>query len=298
MGRFEELVKGKPLLEFPDNYIVIDIETTGLDPVKDCIMEISAVKYRKNRKVDEYVVLISIDRRVPLHITELTGITNEMLEGALDITSALQGFIDFVGEDILVGYNVPFDLAFLTTASERYLLRGIFNDYVDVMQIAMEKLPFLGRAKQIVVAKYFGISTEGSHRALNDCEICNGCFQKLKELSVPLYNMPDKQVLLEVLPDAQVNKPFLGKKFLFMGCLYKWYIKNLSDVVEKLGGIVCSDAYSLPDIVVVGTADQAVLESKEFLRLIELKASGGELALLKDGSFVKGLIDRGFVSNL
>ena len=298
MGRFEELVKGKPLLEFPDNYIVIDIETTGLDPVKDCIMEISAVKYRKNRKVDEYVVLISIDRRVPLHITELTGITNEMLEGALDITSALQGFIDFVGEDILVGYNVPFDLAFLTTASERYLLRGIFNDYVDVMQIAMEKLPFLGRAKQIVVAKYFGLDTEGSHRALNDCEICNGCFQKLKELSVPLYNMPDKQVLLEVLPDAQVNKPFLGKKFLFMGCLYKWYIKNLSDVVEKLGGIVCSDAYSLPDIVVVGTADQAVLESKEFLRLIELKASGGELALLKDGSFVKGLIDRGFVSNL
>ena len=297
MGRFEELVKGKPLVEFPGSYIVVDIETTGLDPVQDCIMEISAVKYRKNRKVDEYVVLISIDRRVPLHITELTGITNEMLEGALDITSALQGFIDFVGEDILVGYNVPFDLAFLTTASERYLLRGIFNDYVDVMQIAMEKLPFLGRAKQIVVAKYFGLDTEGSHRALNDCEICNGCFQKLKELSVPLYNMPDKQVLLEVLPDAQANKPFLGKKFLFMGCLYKWYIKNLIDVVEKLGGIVCSDAYSLPDIVVVGTADQAVLESKEFLSLIELKKSGGVLALLKDGSFVKGLIDRGFVSN-
>ena len=49
MGRFEELVKGKPILEFPDSYIVVDIETTGLDPVKDCIMEISAVKYRKNR---------------------------------------------------------------------------------------------------------------------------------------------------------------------------------------------------------------------------------------------------------
>ena len=298
MGRFEELVKGKPILEFPDSYIVVDIETTGLDPVKDCIMEISAVKYRKNRKVDDYVVLIKIDRRVPLHITELTGITNEMLEGALDVTFALQRFIDFIGDDILVGYNVPFDLAFLTIASERYLLRSIFNDYIDVMQIAMEKLPFLGRTKQIVVAKYFGIGTEGSHRALNDCEICNGCYQKLKELSVPLYSMPDKQILFEALPGAQVNKPFLGKKFLFMGCLYKWYIKNLMDVVEKLGGIVCSDASSFADIVVVGTADQAVLESKEFLSLIELKKSGGEVALLKDGSFVKGLIDRGFVSDL
>lgn len=297
MGRFEELVKGKPILDFPDNYIVVDIETTGLDPVKDCIMEISAVKYRKNRKVDDYVVLIKIDRRVPLHITELTGITNEMLEGALDVTFALQGFIDFIGEDILVGYNVPFDLAFINYASERYCLRSIFNDYIDVMQIAMEKLPFLGRAKQIVVAKYFGLDIEGSHRAFTDCEICNGCYQKLKELSVPLYSMPVKQVLLEVLPDVQANKPFLGKKFLFMGCLYKWYIKNLIDVVEKLGSTVCSDVSSLPDIVVVGTADQAVLESKEFLSLIELKKSGRKIALLKDGSFVKGLIDRGFVSN-
>ena len=298
MSRFEELVKGKPILDFPDNYIVVDIETTGLDPVKDCIMEISAVKYRKNRKVDDYVVLIKIDRRVPLHITELTGITNEMLEGALDVTFALQRFIDFIGDDILVGYNVPFDLAFLTIASERYLLRSIFNDYIDVMQIAMEKLPFLGRTKQIVVAKYFGIGTEGSHRALNDCEICNGCYQKLKELSVPLYSMPDKQILFEALPGAQGDKPFLGKKFLFMGCLYKWYIKNLMDVVEKLGGTVCHDAFSSLDIVVVGTADQAVLESKEFLRLIELKASGGEFALLKDCSFVKGLIAREFVSAL
>lgn len=298
MGRFEELIKGKPILEFPDSHIVVDIETTGLDPVKDCIMEISAVKYRKNRKVDDYVVLIKIDRRVPLHITELTGITNEMLEGALDVTFALQRFIDFIGDDILVGYNVPFDLAFLTIASERYLLRSIFNDYIDVMRIAMEKLPFLGRTKQIVVAKYFGISTEGSHRALNDCEICNGCYQKLKELSVPLYSMPDKQVLLEALPDAQDDQPFLGKKFIFIGCLYKWYVKNLMDVVEKLGGTVCSDASSSADIVVVGTADQAVLESKEFLRLIELKASGGEFALLKDGSFVKGLIARKFVSAL
>ena len=298
MGRFEELVKGKPILEFPDSYIVVDIETTGLDPVKDCIMEISAVKYRKNRKVDDYVVLINIDRRVPLHITELTGITNKMLEGGVEVTAALQGFIDFIGEDIVVGYNVPFDLAFLNQASERYLLRSIFNDYIDVMQIAMEKLPFLGRTKQIVVAKYFGIGTEGSHRALNDCEICNACYQKLKELSVPLYSMPDKQVLLEALPDAQGDKPFLGKKFLFIGCLYKWYIKNLMDVVEKLGGTVCSDASSSADIVVVGTADQAVLESKEFLRLIELKASSGEFALLKDGSFVKGLIARKFVSAL
>ena len=168
----------------------------------------------------------------------------------------------------------------------------------DVMQIAMEKLPFLGRAKQIVLAKYFGIGTEGSHRALNDCEICNACYQKLKELSVPLYSMPDKQVLLEALPDAQGDKPFLGKKFLFIGCLYQWYIKNLMDVVEKLGGTVCHDASGSLDIVVVGTADQAVLESREFLRLIELKASGGEFALLKDCSFVKGLIAREFVSAL
>ena len=70
------------------------------------------------------------------------------------------------------------------------------------------------------------------------------------------------------------------------------------DVVENLGGAVCSDASCSANIVIVVTADQAVLESKEFLRLIELKASSGEFALLKDGSFVKGLIARKFVSAL
>ena len=298
MGRYEEYIKGGATNEFPDDYVVIDIETTGLNPVKDHIIEISALRYRANRKVDEFVTLVAPGVIIPDFITRLTGITDDMLQHAPNVAEAAGDFMDFIGDDIIVGYNVTFDLAFLNEAVSVHLLKNIFNKYIDVMQIAMDKLPFLGRAKQTVVAKYFGLNTEGSHRAFTDCEICNGCYQKLKELSVPMYNMPVRQIMLTATDDAVTSKPLNGKKILFKGILFKWYLKNLQHVIKELGGIICYENTDVVDIVIVGTADKAVLESKEFMRLLELKEAGAEFALMKDASFIRGLTARGFLRAL
>lgn len=298
MGRFDEYVKGEATNEFPADYVVIDIETTGLDPVNDHVIEISALRYRADRKVDEFVTLVDPGVPVSDFITKLTGITDDMLNGAPKAAEAASAFMDFIGDDILVGYNVTFDLAFLNEVVSTYLLKNIFNKYIDVMQLAMDKLSFLGRAKQIVVARYFGLDTEGSHRALNDSEICNGCYQKLKELSVPMYNMPVRQLILAATDDAATRRPFYGKKFIFKGVPYKWYLKNLEHVVKALGGIISYEDTDNVDIVVVGTADKSVLEREDFLRLVELKEAGARFALMKDFNFVKGLITRGFVQVL
>ena len=127
MGRYEEYIKGGATNEFPDDYVVIDIETTGLNPVKDHIIEISALRYRANRKVDEFVTLVAPGVIIPDFITRLTGITDDMLQKAPNVAEAAGAFMDYIGDDIIVGYNVTFDLAFLNEAVSVHLLKNIFN---------------------------------------------------------------------------------------------------------------------------------------------------------------------------
>ena len=294
MTRYSDYFRGKSLNLYPDDYTIVDIETTGFDPISNKITEISAVKYRCNRKIDEYVTFVAINEKIPDRITKLTGITNDMLEGAPNISDALKGFIEFIGEDILIGHNVAFDLAFLGAACEDCLSLELKNNYVDVLKIANEKLPFLDSHKQIVVAKYFGIKTEGSHRALTDCEICNACYQKLKELSVGLYDVPMKQVALYTSTNARLAKPFSGKRFFFIGVMSNWYVNDMKNIVRALGGIIEDTVTDAVDIVIAGTADENVLGSEAFKKVLELKKEDNSLALIKDAVFVKTLLARNF----
>ena len=294
MPRYTDFFKGKPLYTYPDEYTIVDIETTGFDPISNKITEISAVKYRCNRKVDEYVTFVAINERIPDRITKLTGITNEMLEGAPGLSEAIKGFIEFIGEDIIIGHNITFDLAFLGAACEDHLGIELKNNYVDVLRIANEKLPFLDSHKQVVVAKYFGIRTEGSHRALTDCEICNSCYQKLKGLSVALYDAPIKQVSLYISTKARLEKPFRGKKFFFIGIMSNWYINDMKTIVRELGGIIEDSVTDAIDIVIAGTADENVLGSEAFKKVLELKKEDNSIALIKDAVFVKTLLARKF----
>ena len=108
---------------------------------------------------------------------------------------------------IIAGYNVAFDLSFIAENLAGYYAKRLANDYVDVMKLAQNELPFLGRYKQTAVAEYFNIATAGAHRALVDCNICNGCYQKLKELAVADYHLPPQQRELEIVPPFRRLRP-------------------------------------------------------------------------------------------
>ena len=295
MGRYTNFIKGKEIKKFHDNYTVIDIETTGLDAFNSDIIEISALKYRHNRKIDEYVTLINIEKEIPKHITKLTGITNNMLTGAPKPKDALKGFLEFINNDILMGYNVTFDIAFLTVACENYLNTPVKNNYVDVMNLTSRYIPSLGITKQINVAEYFGIGTKGSHRASTDCEICNGCYQKIREKAIEEYYTPPDQIILTCKAGMTEKKPFAGKVFFFLGILDRWYIKNIQETVLKLGGTIQDKADENVNIIIVGTADAEILGSEEFQYFLNLKNSGGQVSIMKDEVFIKALFSRNFV---
>lgn len=176
--------KGKSLLAFPKDYTVIDIETSGLSPAESEIIEISAIRYRNHEKSDVFSTLVKPAKRISYFITQLTGITNDMVKFAPNITYAVSAFYGFIGNDILMGYNVHFDINFLYDNLMQHCGVPLTNDFVDVLRFARQALPHLRNRSQTTVAEHYGISAQGAHRALRDCEICNACYNELKKEEV------------------------------------------------------------------------------------------------------------------
>lgn len=163
--------------------MLVDIETTGLSPSADEIIEIGAIKVRKNEIVDTFNTLLKIDRHLNPFITRLTGITNEMLEEGIEQEKALEEFVEFVGNDIIMGHNVNFDINFIYDKCKSYLDYYLSNDFVDTMRIAKHVLPNVRNYKLGTLADYFDVDYRNAHRGLTDVEITYEVYNKMKELA-------------------------------------------------------------------------------------------------------------------
>lgn len=173
--------KGKSLLKWVDNYVLVDIETTGLSPRTDEIIEIGAIKVKENKIIDTYNTLIKIDRNLNPFITKLTGITDKMLETGKETDKALEEFVNFTGNEIIMGHNVNFDINFIYDKCLSYLDYYLSNDFVDTMRIAKHILPDIQNYKLGTLANYFGVDYRSAHRGLKDVEITYEVYNKLKD---------------------------------------------------------------------------------------------------------------------
>lgn len=174
--------KGNSLLKLVDNYVLVDIETTGLSPKDNDIIEIGAIKVCENKVIDKYESLIKIDYKLNPFITRLTGITNKMLlENGKDLNEVLEKFLEFVGSDIIIGHNVNFDINFIYDKCEKHLNTYLKNDFIDTMRIAKKVLPDSSNYKLGTLANKFGINYEDAHRGLKDVEITYQVYNNLRE---------------------------------------------------------------------------------------------------------------------
>jgi DNA polymerase-3 subunit epsilon/ATP-dependent DNA helicase DinG len=116
--------------------VALDIETTGLDPNRDAIIEIAAVRFSGHRVEAEWNKLVNPGRPIPAMITQLTGISNEMVRNAPPLKAVIREFADFVGDDPVVGHNVRFDLGFLQKSN---ILQH--NQVIATYELAAVALP-------------------------------------------------------------------------------------------------------------------------------------------------------------
>lgn len=189
----KEKSTGSRLVEYIPDYVVFDLETTGLSSSIDRIIEIAAVKVRNGKIVDTFSTLVNPEMKIPKAASMVNGITDDLVEDAPKLKNVLEAFLVFTGNDVLVGHNIhSFDMKFIRKAVYECSMEEFENDYIDTLYMARKCIPELSHHRLADVAEHFHISAEGAHRALNDCVINQKCYEKLGKLqkSIEIISCP------------------------------------------------------------------------------------------------------------
>lgn len=284
--------KGNSLLDFPQNYTVIDIETTGLDPNFDSIIEIAAIKVVNNsiestfsslvkppvikydEEYDDCNFLSDDDGHkyyyVDDYISKLTHITNEMLDTAPEVKDVLDNFVNFISDDILVGHNVNFDINFLYDNLLDYCDYKLTNNFIDTLRLCRRLHKELTHHRLSDMVEFYKIDTSSAaHRALSDCETTNKLFERLHDSMLEQFESLDnfklslkrKRKTLDVNSITTSNEnfntlhPLYRKVCCFTGKLENLQRKDAMQLVVDLGGIVANSVTKKTNYLILGNND-------------------------------------------
>ena len=161
-------------------YVVIDLETTGLDE-KECeIIEFGALRIIDGRIAERFQKLVLIENDIPPFITKLTGISDDMLdEEGEELNDVMDKFITFIGNDLLVAHNISFDIKFLNHALIRLGRPTISNRQKCTYEMSKLLLPSIKSRKLTSIAEELGINGSGKHRSISDCECVYRVYEQM-----------------------------------------------------------------------------------------------------------------------
>ncbi len=152
-----------------DTFVVFDIETTGLNPYNNKIIEIGAVKIKNNQIIDRFQTFVNPNMKLPQFITNLTGIRDEDLVNEPDESIILPKFIEFIADSTMVAHNADFDIGFLETQCKKIGIDISFQ-YIDTLKLSRYILTDLKKHKLDIISEKLGISLINHHRAVDDAE--------------------------------------------------------------------------------------------------------------------------------
>ena len=164
--------KGRHTIKYYTDYVVFDLETTGISWQTDRIVELAAVKVSGGQVAEEFSTLVNPRVSIPYGATQINGISDADVADAPFIEEVLPAFLEFIKGQVLVGHNIAsFDIRFINRACEESMLALPDNELVDTLPFAKAVLPGLAHYRLTDLTGHFGISSEGAHRALNDCRM-------------------------------------------------------------------------------------------------------------------------------
>ena len=298
--------KGDSLLAFPHSYVVLDIETTGLSPLVDEIIEIAALKIEDGKKAANFQSLIKPSVKIGAVITKLTGITNDMVNDAPKIEEVLPSFKSFIENQILVGHNINFDINFLYDRFFEILGCALSNDFIDCLCLARQLLPELPNHRLGTVGRYFNIDDHGMHRALKDCEVTNQCFNHFRELVRVEFSSADEffhdstrlqreyKAMLRKR-DAQQRRnsnqdhPFYNRLLVFTGDLEQMSRRRAMQEVENVGGKCAKAITKKTSFLVVGSFEyNSKIQGDKTTKLMKAEKyieAGAEIIIISEEEF-------------
>lgn len=267
--------KGKSLLTLENDYVCIDIETTGLSPYDDKIIEISAIKVSNNEIVDKFTSLVNPKCHIRNFISNLTGITDDMVKNAPTLEEVLQSYLDFIGGSIVIGHNVNFDINFIYDNSENLFSKPFSNDFIDTMRIAKILIKGQEHYRLKDISSILDVDYENAHRSLSDCFITISCYDKLKELAIlqPELLSTDKKTIKynKVSNIKSSEKDFdethqlYNRVCVFTGKLDKMSRQEAMQIVADYGGINESNVTKRTNYLILG--------NNEYKNLVNVKSN-------------------------
>ncbi|NLL91204.1 MAG: hypothetical protein GX222_02145 [Ruminococcaceae bacterium] len=284
-----------------DEYIALDIETTGYYRDLDVIIEIGAVRIKDGIEQERFNTLISDAGYLPEEITELTGITEEMLSEGIETEKAIREFLSFCADNVLVCHNASFDIGFLTRTAENYSY-SFDNDYVCTLRLSRKLYPDFPSHKLKTVSFHLGLSKSPEHRSISDCLVTVELYEQIKkevknrgvtldELFRPAY----KQDLREITATTEYdpNNPFNSLNIVFTGTLEKHTRVEGAQLVANLGAKIQNNVNKETDMVIIGfyKPHQNITVSNKVKKAMALNAKGKDIQIIDSDTFYEWLDD-------
>ncbi|MGH1363819.1 MAG: helicase C-terminal domain-containing protein [Calditrichia bacterium] len=267
-------------------FVALDVETTGLDSAIESIIEFGAVRYVNGEARDEISLKIHPGKQISEKITRITGITNDDVKDAPKFSDVYEQIVEFIGDDPVVGHNIPFDMGFLENSARR--IKHDYADWsgkekpyryftqrqLDTVTLARLYLPFLPSFTLSSLAAHFNLDNGGAHRALPDAQMTAGLFLELLPLALQ-STLPDLQKILLILePTDEPIKRFFEKLAIFVSSGKYTVVKGIDkqnfEINANHYNIIGAGLNPLPT-----SDDHEALDEKE---VGEFFAEGGELS--------------------
>ena len=299
-------VIGRKDFDLDDEFVAFDLETTGLDPKKDTITEIGAVRCRNGEIIDEFQTFVAIDRKLDQRIIDLTGITDEMLIGAPSLNEALAAFIEFCGSSPLAAHNAQFDVSFIKGGCEKCAIDFEITS-VDTLILAQKLMPDLVKHKLNTVADTLALPAFNHHRAVDDARtvayMLKPFFEMLKRKGVSRISQIDSAVANVIYSDKmqkQASKHIIliaknqtGLRNLYklvtLGHLKYFYRKPRipkSVLDRNREGLIVGSACESGELfsaMVDGASDEELERIASYYDFLEIQPICNNMFLINDG---------------
>ena len=294
--------KGTSVICFPQEYVVLDLETTGLSPIYDEIIEIGALKVSGGVQ-EEFQTLIKPNRMVSYFITDLTGISNDMLKNAPSIHTVLPALRSFIGNLPIVAHNAHFDINFLY---DNFQKTGFTfsNDFIDTLRISRKLFPDQPRHTLNHICAHLSIRQSNAHRALSDVMTTHAIFNQfnahvqsrgidIETLQKPAIQKRKAAVLPPPNTGIDGTHPLHHQTCVFTGNMSQMTRAQAMQKIVDLGGIVSETMTKRVSYLIIGDAAY----SNKFKDIKSTKQRKAEQMIL-GGSSVKVISESVFLGML
>jgi len=305
MDDLVESVKGDADTGFDGTFICFDIETTGLSAARDKITEIGAVKVENGIITDKFSTFVNPEMPIPQKITQLTGITDEMVKDAPSQSDAVSAFLEFAGDNVLVAHNAPFDTSFIAKACED-MGREYNYTSIDTVAISRAILTDIKNCKLDTVAKFLRLGEFNHHRATDDAEMLAKIFITLCRRLTDDFGITKTNDINTKIAGGDFKKLptyhqiILVKNKTGLKNLYRLISYSHLNYFYKKPRIPKSELVKYRDGLIIGSACcagqlyMAILDGKpwgelkqiaSFYDYLEIQPAGNNSFMIRDGRF-------------